>query len=273
VSTATASIVQGGKESVRLLGSCRDLDRPTGETFNEQSAPEILPPEQCTLFIETRKEINNRFNLLLPPDYQSNRGKPENQSELIAWAEFKDDGEPGNSKNMNPSSNLNNASYTDSIPQRLLRCFNGNCRGYQPLFITTLLSVLFLYACSKPDDVKQIENQIEQMKLAVEQEDPDDFLEHIDQGFVGNYQFDRKLIKKYLIANMLRHSNIKVNLTHHSVSINPIDSNLANVEISVMLTGGKGFIPEQGRLMKIRSEWVKQEGQWRVKLARWGSHH
>ena len=133
----------------------------------------------------------------------------------------------------------------------------------------SLILSLFISGCNDTSDEDQIEKKIQTLKTAVETEAPNDFIDILDTGFVGNQQFSRVLIKKYLILNFMRHSDIKIRLTHTNIVINKSDTSLATANIKAILTGGKGLLPEQGRLMDIQSHWVKKDNKWVVKIALW----
>jgi len=128
---------------------------------------------------------------------------------------------------------------------------------------------LCISSCGETDDLDQIKNKINRLQTAVEEEKPEDFIDILDKGFLGNEHLTKVLIKKYLILNLMRHSNIEVRISHTDIVINKSDPSLASVNIKVLLTGGKGLVPEQGRLMEIKSQWVKYNNEWMVKIARW----
>jgi len=94
VSTASAKVLQGGTERVRLIASYTDIDKPSGETFLEEEPPTPLAIEQCQLFLEPKVEAYSRIDLYLPPNFKENRGQAGNKSELIGWVKFKEGGEP-----------------------------------------------------------------------------------------------------------------------------------------------------------------------------------
>ena len=136
------------------------------------------------------------------------------------------------------------------------------------LWCSIILS-FFVTGCSDTSDEDQIKENIQTLQIAVESESPNDFIDILDKGFLGNQQFNRILIKKYLIINFMRHSDIKIRITHTNIIINKSDTSLATANIKAILTGGKGLLPEQGRLMNIQSHWVKKNKKWVVKIAHW----
>ena len=75
-STVAASIVQGERERVRLLGAFGDLAARRGPTRVSMLPPELPPPDQCVPLVELRgpgkpafvQEIMRRVELRLPTD-------------------------------------------------------------------------------------------------------------------------------------------------------------------------------------------------------------
>jgi len=131
--TATASMLQGGREKVRVLGAFTDLASRQGPTRISARPPDIPPPEECESLIElTRRagrkipEVMNRFDLRLPPDSPWGRPGEGDPFEITGWIRFRDGEEPGA---------LSAPVFADAFPPTILGAVAG---GWVPTIELTV---------------------------------------------------------------------------------------------------------------------------------------
>jgi acyl-CoA thioesterase len=99
--TATAELVQGGRERVRIIAAMGNLSERRGPTRISARPPDIPPPDECTPLAElTRRagrpvpEVMNRFDLRLPEDSPWGRAGEGDPFEITGWIRFQDGTEP-----------------------------------------------------------------------------------------------------------------------------------------------------------------------------------
>lgn len=99
--TATAELIQGDRERVRVIGALGDLTERSGLTRVSARPPDIPPPDECVDLLElTRQagrlapEVMNRFDLRLPPDSAWGRPSEGDPFEITGWIRFRDATEP-----------------------------------------------------------------------------------------------------------------------------------------------------------------------------------
>jgi acyl-CoA thioesterase len=131
--TATASLVQGGRERVRVIGAFADLAAREGPTRISARPPDIPPPDECESLLDlTRRagrpvpEVMNRFDLRLPPDSPWGRPGEGDPFEITGWIRFKDGSEPDA---------LSAVAFADAFPPTIIGAVAG---GWVPTIELTV---------------------------------------------------------------------------------------------------------------------------------------
>ncbi len=131
--TATASLLQGERERVRIIGAFSDLTARKGPTRISARPPDIAPPDRCVGLIELtnragRKvpEVMNRFDLRLPPDSPWGAPGEGDPFEITGWIRFGDGSDP------DPVSTV---ALADAFPPTLLGAVAG---GWVPTIELTV---------------------------------------------------------------------------------------------------------------------------------------
>jgi acyl-CoA thioesterase len=96
LSTATATMTQGGKEKLRVIGTFGRLDRANGPTVIGASMPDLPSPDECLSrrgggqahYVPSR--FSDSVDVLLHPDTGWVRGVPSGRGELTGWMRFTD---------------------------------------------------------------------------------------------------------------------------------------------------------------------------------------
>ena len=116
--TATAELIQGDRERVRVIGALGDLTERSGLTRVSARPPDIPPPDECVDLLElTRQagrlapEVMNRFDIRLPPDSAWGRPSEGDPFEITGWIRFRDGTEP---------TVVSAVAFADSFPPTLL---------------------------------------------------------------------------------------------------------------------------------------------------------
>jgi acyl-CoA thioesterase len=113
-----ASVVQGGRERVRVVGVFGDLSERRGPTRISARPPDIPPPGDCVSLIELTHragrpvpEVMNRFDLRLPADSPWGSPGEGDPFEINGWIRFNDGTQP---------SALSAVAFADAFPPTLL---------------------------------------------------------------------------------------------------------------------------------------------------------
>jgi hypothetical protein len=124
-----------------------------------------------------------------------------------------------------------------------------------------------LAACSQTSPEQRLQQQFEQMQMAVEERRADDFMAGVSADFAGKNGMDRAALHNLLRLQML--GNASVGVTRGPLEIQ-WQGDHATVKCSVLLTGGGGrFLPERAQTYAITSGWREEDGEWRVYYAEW----
>ncbi|GMR09077.1 MAG: hypothetical protein BMS9Abin26_2090 [Gammaproteobacteria bacterium] len=130
-----------------------------------------------------------------------------------------------------------------------------------------IIILLFFFAgCEKTPDEVLLRQNITDMQTALEQRQAGDFLQHVAEDYQDNYGQDIKSLKRLLLANFIRHSNINTFINNIEVTIS---GGTATITFTATLTGGQGLIPDSGRIYTVITKWRKQSSDWLLFSARW----
>lgn len=131
------------------------------------------------------------------------------------------------------------------------------------------LLLLGLSACSSEvSEEQQIIATIRNMEAALEEPDRAAFMDSIADDFIGNHPgMDRRGIRALLIYQMNRHRQIQARLL-------PIDVELqsetrGSAVFNVVVTGGSGWLPEEGQIYTVTTGWRKEGKDWMLITAQW----
>ena len=138
-------------------------------------------------------------------------------------------------------------------------------RFARPLMI--LLTLLLVTACSEPiPDEVRIRQRIEAMAQATVDKDLDAAIEPVHEDFLGNSYMRKINLKSMLRVSFYRYEKLHAIVQGIEVSVNGEE---AEVKCNVVLAGGQEFIPERGKVLRVKSKWQKIEGDWFVVSASW----
>ena len=143
------------------------------------------------------------------------------------------------------------------------------------------LKIIFLFLCinmivncsdPKPPAEQQILDNTKTAIEAIEQLKPQALREILAPNFeiVGSHKYyDYALIKKTMMLFSFRKQKINIMLSSTTATLDPYNSQLASMTSTAVVTGGKGLLPEDGRIYKVTSEWRLYDSQWRITNLNW----
>ncbi len=113
LSTATATMTQGGKQKLSVIGTFGRLDRASGPTVIGAVMPDLPSPDECLSrrgggqahYVPSR--FSDSVDVLLHPETGWVRGVPSGRGELIGWMRFTDG---------RPADVLSVALFADAFP-------------------------------------------------------------------------------------------------------------------------------------------------------------
>lgn len=135
--------------------------------------------------------------------------------------------------------------------------------------ILLLVACLAVSACgpSEPAEVR-IRNAIESMAQAVEQGEPEPFLDRVADDFTGDGgQWDRQRVRQYILARTLR-SGDRPDIHLSDVSIE-LFGDRARATVETRISGAGRWLPRRGARYRFDTGWRLDGGEWRVISADW----
>lgn len=141
-------------------------------------------------------------------------------------------------------------------------------RGLTPLLVAVLLIAAFS-ACSPPLTVsQQVIAAIREMETRIEDGERRQFIKHVSEDFSGqNGQLNRQQLMGLVIYQLNRHQRLHAQL--FPISVNETGEETASANFRALITGGPGWIPDQGQLYDFETLWRYQGGEWKLTSANW----
>jgi hypothetical protein len=129
-----------------------------------------------------------------------------------------------------------------------------------------VLFCLSLVGCSKPAPEQALRESIQQLEQHALKKDTGAFFEYFAEDFSGSDGMDRDNFRRYVQLIWLQHKDI-------GVQMGPLDVKLmeerATVNFTVALTGGQGFLPDQGQIYQVQTGWRLEGDDWKLISATW----
>ena len=139
-------------------------------------------------------------------------------------------------------------------------------RASRWLWPLLLLLCASLTGCSKPAPEQALRDRIEQMAQAAVNKDASALFDHFAEDFAGSGGMDRDNFRRYVQLIWLQQKDI-------GVKTGPLNVKLmgerATVDFTVVLTGGQGFIPDDGRIYQVQTGWRLEGDEWKLISATW----
>lgn len=138
--------------------------------------------------------------------------------------------------------------------------------------VSHLLLACFLAAllggCGGSSIEDQVKARIDTMEAAGEAGDRSAFMDGIAEDFQGrNGSMTRVDFVRYMLLQINQRQRVSAQVFPVTVTIRGTD--LADASFRLLLTGGRGMIPEEGRLLDVETQWIYEDGDWRLWRADW----
>ncbi len=140
-------------------------------------------------------------------------------------------------------------------------------------FIAGLLGLLAVTcaatSCSQPWSVEQqVIGVIRDMEASIEAGERRPFIAHVDQDFSGQDAVTtRDQLNALVLYQLHRQERVHVQLLPIQVTTrNPGE---AEARFNVLLTGGAGWLPDNGQLLEVVTSWRQVDGEWLLHTATW----
>ena len=135
--------------------------------------------------------------------------------------------------------------------------------------IVLAVAPLGLASCSREPPEQVLRATIANMEAAAEAHDTDALFEPIADDFVGAEGMDKKMFRRYVTLMGMRHKQV-------GVQLGPLDVKMfdqrATVSFTAAITGGAGFLPDQGQVYQIDTGWRLEGNDWKLISAKWTEH-
>ena len=124
-------------------------------------------------------------------------------------------------------------------------------------------------ACSRPLTVEQqIIATIREMEARIENGEPRQFIGHVSENFSGQKgQLNRPQLRGLVVYQLNRHQRLHAQL--FPISVHETGEETASAKFRALITGGPGWIPDQGQLYDFETLWRYQGGEWKLTNANW----
>ena len=136
-----------------------------------------------------------------------------------------------------------------------------------------LLMCLTLASCGKAPTVEQqIIASLETMEADAEDGRFMDFMSHVAKNFKGQQgALGRQDFQRYMMLQVNENRRIYVNFFPIRVVGTPelAGEPKASASFRLLVTGGKGILPERGQLLDVNTSWVREGGKWLLLSADW----
>ena len=129
-----------------------------------------------------------------------------------------------------------------------------------------LVAAFLLGACSSTPPEQALRASVSELEGALEARDADALAAMLADDFAGEDGMDRVTARRLARVSFLRHRDV-------GVALGPLDIVLlddhATVRFTAALTGGSGWLPEQGSVYRVETGWRRDGDAWLLTSARW----
>ena len=136
-------------------------------------------------------------------------------------------------------------------------------------FPATLLLLAVVLGCSQEPAIEQLLARVDALEQAVEGKQVNTAMDMLSEDFTTGKGQNRKDAHRLLLFHTMRHQNISVIRSQTEASFDSAYADQALVHFNVILTGGEGLLPEQGRSYAVESRWRFENGDWYLNSLQW----
>ena len=137
------------------------------------------------------------------------------------------------------------------------------------IFLIAALLIAAISACSPPPTVsQQIIAVIHEMEARIESGHRRPFMGHVAADFDGQKgQFNKQQLGALVIYQLNQHQRLHAQL--FPINVDETGEETASATFKALITGGPGFIPDQGQLYDFETLWRYEGGEWLLTSANW----
>lgn len=136
------------------------------------------------------------------------------------------------------------------------------------LLVLVPLLALALVACARPDDEARIRARLDSMSTALAEGDSRSFMAPLAEDFSAEtWDLDRRAVQLLLLRELRSHERIRARI--FDIEVELFAEQRANAQFQVVLTGGRGLVPEQGSWYRVHTGWRHDGSDWELIAARW----
>lgn len=140
-------------------------------------------------------------------------------------------------------------------------------------FLAGALTSLLMAACG--DDLsleQQIIATLRNMEEAAEQGEHFEFIGYVADSFKGQQgSMDRREFHRLMIFQI--NQNRRLRAQFFPIHVQGLGDGQASARFRILVTGGGGMLPENGRLFEVNTEWISSGSDWMLKSADWEAVH
>lgn len=131
-----------------------------------------------------------------------------------------------------------------------------------------LLLIALLSACSQTPELESLLARVDALEQAVEERQVNTAMAMLSEDFTTSKGWDRKEAHRLLLFYTMRHQHITLIRTHTDASLDSAYADQAVVSFNIIMTGGEGLLPQQGRSYRVESRW-RFDGDWYLNSLQW----
>ena len=126
---------------------------------------------------------------------------------------------------------------------------------------------LMLNACTEPvDDEARIRQRVAEMVTATEAKELGEVMDPVQEDFLGNKRIRKANLRGLVLIHFRRHKNVHVFVNDLEVVLN---NDEAEVTCDVVMAGRNKTLPDNARVLQVKSAWKKIDDDWFVVSASW----
>lgn len=156
---------------------------------------------------------------------------------------------------------MNSESMLRSLPKKL-----------SILLLSAILVVGVNFCSEAPPAEEQIRTKINGAKEAIENLNPDALEDVLAPDFeirTGSKNYDLNLIQKTMQLYAFKKQKVNIALGPLQIEMDPYNTQLASMKTSALITGGRGILPEDGRIYNVKTKWRLFGDQWLLTHLSW----
>lgn len=131
------------------------------------------------------------------------------------------------------------------------------------------LAALLLTACGEKLSVEQqIIATLRNMEYAAEEGQHLEFMSYIADSFSGQQgSMDRREFHRFMIFQI--NQNRRMQAQFFPIFVQETDEDSASAHFKLLVTGGAGLLPENGRLFEVETQFQRDGSDWLLTGANW----